>query len=127
MYAFLLDLLVALGLLGLNQARSCRRYASRPLQASVEIASGLVLTNDALDVLTSYLQLRRARAQGIIPQLTDSCLNVVEEAVSSLAISNVKCDRTDLLARLLYGSAVAESGGGRWGCEIEVFDGAILG
>lgn len=53
MYAFLLDLLVALGLLALNQARSlsCRRYASRPLQASVEIASGLVLTNDALDVL----------------------------------------------------------------------------
>ncbi|KAE8332000.1 hypothetical protein BDV39DRAFT_167981 [Aspergillus sergii] len=51
MYAFSLDLPVAVALLGLNQARSCRRYTSRPLQASVEIASELVLTNNALDVL----------------------------------------------------------------------------
>lgn len=76
---------------------------------------------------TACLQLRRTRAQGIIPQLADSCLNVVEEAVGSLAISNVKCDRTDLLARLFCGSAVAKGGGGRWGCEAEAFDGAVLG
>lgn len=74
---------------------------------------------------TACLQLCRARAQQIIPQLTNSCLNVVEEAVRSLAISNVKCDLTDLLAHLLCGSATAEGGGGR--CETEAFDGAVLG
>lgn len=74
---------------------------------------------------TVCLQLRRARAQGIIPQLADSCLNVVKEAVRSLAISNVKCDRADLLAPLLSGSAVAEGGPG--GCNAEAFDGAVLG
>lgn len=73
---------------------------------------------------TAYLQLRRVRAQGIIPQLTDSYLNVVEEAVGSFAISNVKRGRADLLAHLRCGSAVAE--GGRLGCEAEAFDVAVL-
>ena len=49
------------------------------------------------------LHLHQARGQGIVPQLAGSGLNVVEEAGSGLAISNVKCDNTDLLAGLLRG------------------------
>lgn len=37
----------------------------------------------------------------------------------------MKCDHTDLLAGLLRGPTMAE--GGRWGCEAEAFDGAVLG
>jgi len=56
----------------------------------------------------------------------DSCLNVVEEALGSLAISNVKCDRADPLARLLCGSMAVEGGGGKWSHDTEELYGAGL-
>ncbi len=49
----------------------------------------------------------------------------IDKIGDSFAISNVECDRTILLSCLLCSSAVAEGDGG--GCEVEVFDGTVLG